>query len=238
MEAWANQFPSIQFVCVCVESARVAQMFHSMIGFEKSKNAFIPSRQYLPRGYGQLGCSGFIIADQKANFISRKTMRFLDYGEQAFRQVEQILMQELEALEFQSAKKGEAVKGIVMDGRSKRKLPQEEKEEEKKDMSLEERLSSFLNDHGTGIDMVDHEHGECITVLQRLVKNPNEENLETAIQLLVAHFQSEEDMMQAYQFGGDRNSSFSALRSHALDHQRILQLGQVELKRLQASGGV
>jgi len=213
-------------------------MFHSMIGFEKSKNAFIPSRQYLPRGYGQLGCSGFIIADQKANFISRKTMRFLDYGEQAFRQVEQILMQELEALEFQSAKKGEAVKGIVMDGRSKRKLPQEEKEEEKKDMSLEERLSSFLNDHGTGIDMVDHEHGECITVLQRLVKNPNEENLETAIQLLVAHFQSEEDMMQAYQFGGDRNSSFSALRSHALDHQRILQLGQVELKRLQASGGV
>ena len=91
MEIWACVMPQVQFLCVCVESARVAKMFDEMFGFEYATNCFIPSREYLPRGYGQLGCSGFIVADAQGNFVSRKTAAFLSYSEAAFRQVESIL---------------------------------------------------------------------------------------------------------------------------------------------------
>ena len=66
-------------------------MFDSMFGLEHAINCFIPSRGYMPRGYGQLGCSGFVIADAQGNFVSRKTAAFLQYGDQAFRFVESIL---------------------------------------------------------------------------------------------------------------------------------------------------
>ncbi len=45
----------------------------------------------MPVGYGQLGCSGFIVSDKDGCFVSRKTIAYLDYGEEAFRFVEKIL---------------------------------------------------------------------------------------------------------------------------------------------------
>jgi len=250
MEAWASYYnrvapKTIRFICVCVESQEVAKLFDSIIRFENACNAYIPSRQYLPVGYGQLGCSGFVIADQQANFVSRKTQRYLDFGEGAFRQVEAILQHELDALHLtQKSPLGAPVVRTVMEGRSreieatkastgnKRKLT--EPEEEKKEVSLEERLGVFLDDHGTGIGSVDHEHEECINSLQQLLKRPSVEELETAIDILKAHFQSEESMMQEHGFGGNINSSFSAIHSHIKDHEKIIELGLVELKRIQA----
>lgn len=220
----------------------MAKMFASMFGFENAVNAYIPSMQYMPRGYGQLGCSGFVIADQQGNFIARKTKRYLDYGEEAFRHVEAILQQEMKALKLSTARKtakGEPVTATTMEGRdgnAKRvkRSAIEGEGEEKTAVSLEERLNSFLGDHGTGIDMVDHEHEECITALQRLLKSPAAEELEFAIDILKAHFQSEENMMATHGFGGDVNSPFSALGSHVSDHEKILKLGMVELRRVQA----
>jgi len=250
MEAWAAYYDRvapkmIRFICVCVESQEVAKLFDSIIRFENACNSYIPSRQYLPRGYGQLGCSGFVIADQQANFIARKTKRYLDLGEGAFRHVEAILQHELDALQLtRKSPLGAPVVRTVIEGRggdskatkaitgSKRKLT--EPEEEKKEVSLEERLIAFLDDHGTGIGSVDHEHGECISALQQLLKRPSVEELETAIDILKAHFQSEESMMQQHGFGGNINSSFSAIHSHITDHEKIVKLGVVELRRIQA----
>lgn len=199
-------------------------MFHSMFRFRNAWNSFIPSREYFPRGYGQLGCSGFIVADQKGNFISRKTKRFLDYGEAAFRDVESIIRRELEDITPAGAVVP-AVR-IVMDGRG---------EEKKGDNSLEERLNAFLAQHGTGIDLVDDEHGECILALQRLLKYRGTEELETALAILDAHFRSEEELMRKHGFGGDPSSSFSALNSHTQDHRRIIETGRQSLPGCQAA---
>ena len=91
MEHWAKTIPDAQFLCVCVESKQVALAFHKMFRFENCMNGYIPSRPYFPVGYGQLGCSGFIVSDKDGCFVSRKTRAFLQYGEHAFREVEAIL---------------------------------------------------------------------------------------------------------------------------------------------------
>ncbi len=91
MEAWAKSMPQVQFLCVCVESEQVAIAFHRMFRFEHAINGYIPSRGYMPVGYGQLGCSGFIVSDKDGCFVSRKTIAYLDYDQQAFRFVEKML---------------------------------------------------------------------------------------------------------------------------------------------------
>ncbi len=91
MEAWARSIPNVQFLCICVESKQVALSFHRMFNFQKVINGYIPSRGYLPRGYGQLGCSGFIVSDGKGCFVSRKTSAYLDVGDAAFEDVESLL---------------------------------------------------------------------------------------------------------------------------------------------------
>jgi hypothetical protein len=95
MELWAKAMPAVQFLCICVESQRVALAFGRMFQFEKVVNCFIPSRTYMPVGFGQLGCSGFIVVDKKGNFVSRRTRAFLDYGDVAFDHVEELLAEQL-----------------------------------------------------------------------------------------------------------------------------------------------
>jgi len=94
MEAWASSSKyrdGVQFLCICVESKRVAQNFGSMFDFTYVINGYIPSNQHMPRGYGQLGCSGFIVVDDEGNFLSKRTTAFLDTGDEAFRDVEDLL---------------------------------------------------------------------------------------------------------------------------------------------------
>ena len=63
-----------------------------MFNFQKVINGYIPSRGYMPRGYGQLGCSGFIVSDREGCFVSRKTAAYLDIGDAAFEYVESLLV--------------------------------------------------------------------------------------------------------------------------------------------------
>ena len=66
-------------------------MFGQMFQLENAINCYIPSGNYMPVGFGQLGCSGFIVVDKKGNFVSRKTRAYLQYGEGAFEHVEELL---------------------------------------------------------------------------------------------------------------------------------------------------
>ena len=117
MRHWASTIPDVQFLEVCVESKAVALHFHRTFGFGENEfhysssssssssdnhnnfdsdeealppviNGWIPSRHYMPVGFGQLGCSGFVVSDANGKFVSRKTKAYLQFGEDAFRHVE------------------------------------------------------------------------------------------------------------------------------------------------------
>lgn len=97
----------VQFLCACVdpEAMAVASMFARLFGFQNSIMGFIPGRQYMPVGYGQLGCSGFIVVDRKGRFLSRKTRAYLQTGENAFRHVERMIFEELTRIDKEITKK-------------------------------------------------------------------------------------------------------------------------------------
>jgi hypothetical protein len=133
MRRWASTMQNVQFLEVCVESEAVALDFHRNYGFGENPlvgegqqeheqqrppvvvNGWIPSRHYMPRGYGQLGCSGFIISDAKGNFVSRKTASFLQFGPQAFQHVESILADLLEEMEDERRQQGGAPVASTID---------------------------------------------------------------------------------------------------------------------------
>ena len=103
MEVWSQgrKFGErVQFLCVCVESVRVAKSFANMFGFSKITNGFIPSNDCMPRGFGQLGCSGYVVVNGQGQFLSPKTTSFLQVGEMAFRDVETILLDALKSEPF------------------------------------------------------------------------------------------------------------------------------------------
>ena len=52
MEKWARMYgrSQVQFLMVCVESARVAIGFGGMFDLKGVVNSFIPSRGYMPVG--------------------------------------------------------------------------------------------------------------------------------------------------------------------------------------------
>jgi hemerythrin len=94
MEQWAAQplyRGTVQYLCVCVDNEEVAKDFGRMFKVRNVLNAFIPRREFMPVGYGQLGCSGFVIVDGQGCFVARKTKAFLTYGDDAFHDVDRIL---------------------------------------------------------------------------------------------------------------------------------------------------
>ena len=215
MESWARNYKSsdVQFLCVCVDSnaQRVAEYFHASFDFCQVMNAYIPSARYMPRGFGQLGCSGFVIVDGNGNFVSRKTMAYLDYGEAAFDNVEQIL----EGLLKEQGKHNAS--------NSERGTKQ----------WIEEAGS--LSIPSTGVHSMDHEHETCIRALRQLLEFPNVANLQVVYDELVVHFAHEEALMVQHKAGGTPGDPFAPLTSHVRDHQRILAIVERELMPISAS---
>ena len=204
MEKWANEYPSVRFLTVCVDSIGVAQQFAWMFGLNKVVNCHIPSREYLPVGYGQLGCSGFIVADEKGCFVSRKTAAFLQIGEAAFDYLENLLDERFGIKKYHNGR------------------------EEKK--STEENTDVPVP--SVGITSMDAEHDKCERALALLLAAPTIKALENALVELTAHFSHEEKLMKAYNFGKANSSDpFSPFLSHSKDHERILELGYDELAR-------
>ena len=79
---------------------------------------------------------------------------------------------------------------------------------------------------------MDEEHESCTLALTELLRDPTSANLVWVLQELEDHFQHEETLMRQHGFGGDPTSSFSALTSHVVDHERILDMARQELERL------
>jgi hemerythrin len=174
-----------------------------MFGLEHAINCFIPSRGYMPRGYGQLGCSGFVVADGKGNFVSRKTVAFLQYGDEAFRRVESML-ESLVGPSFGSSTMTPSTRpGTMMEGPTSKQ---------------------HCSVPSIGIDSMDEEHERCDKALEVLLKRPTVSNLRTVLNELRHHFDHEEGLLVLHGFGGDPKDPFSALHSHIKDHKNILDL--------------
>mmetsp|Transcript_12403 Transcript_12403/g.14168 ORF Transcript_12403/g.14168 Transcript_12403/m.14168 type:complete len:272 (-) Transcript_12403:167-982(-) len=246
MAYWASSShlqQKVQFMCVCVESKSVAIMFQQMFFNNKSTNGvvngYIPSRDYMPVGFGQLGCSGFVISDGNGNFVSRKTAAYLQVGERAFQHVEAILADLLgmgnNDVNGMNKKITNGTVGMATNKnkrlrasstKSYTKLKQEE--EEKKDNSI----SIMTPPKSVGIDSMDDEHEECTNSFNRLIQDPCLENLEEIFLILQSHFKHEEDLIEKHSSSSTSSSTFSALTSHRMDHERILSIAQSELDRL------
>lgn len=209
MEAWAKSRPEAQFICVCVDSKGVALQFERMFGFQHALNCWIPSRSYFPVGYGQLGCSGFIVVDAKGCFVSRRTKAFLQYGENAFDHVEELLSKEL-------------------DSPNKKVIPQAEMNPKEVE---EEKQGDVLS--SVGVDCMDEEHEKCALAISSLLETFSLEALQKVLVELDDHFKHEERLMKKYGFGNSNgDSDFSAFASHTKDHERILNIGKCEAERL------
>jgi len=213
METWACTMPHVQFLCVCVESARVAKMFDDMFGFEHVINCYIPSREYLPQGYGQLGCSGFVVSDAQGNFVSRKTAAFLSYGEAAFRQLENLVNSLVPSTPVIHAPKTCVVVDHAPDGTKK--------EEDDYDETIPK----------LGIASMDDEHHRCDQALQLALEDPTIHNLKAVLTEVQNHFSHEEALLVLHGFGGNPTDPFSPLNSHTKDHKRILALLETGIQK-------
>uniref|UniRef100_A0A7S4I441 Uncharacterized protein n=1 Tax=Odontella aurita TaxID=265563 RepID=A0A7S4I441_9STRA len=213
MEEWAQVYPGVRFLTVCVDAVGVAKQFGMMFGLNKAVNCYIPSRSYFPVGYGQLGCSGFVVSDKNGCFVSRKTMAYLDYGEGAFSNLEELLRVHFDQ------HKSHPESNTYLNHSS----------EDKKE-SVDE-----INDEpvpSVGINSMDSEHERCEEALSLLQGNLTSKSLENFLVELSAHFTHEEQLMKDHGFGNSsRDSGFSPLVSHVKDHERILDIGYRELER-------
>jgi hemerythrin len=99
MYLWSNSSLAtyVNFLCICVDDKGVALKFGQMfkLGGDKCINGWIKNGEDMP-SYGQLGCGGFIIVGPNNRLISKKTPPFTQYGEAAFRFVEDLLRKEIQ----------------------------------------------------------------------------------------------------------------------------------------------
>ena len=79
---------------------------------------------------------------------------------------------------------------------------------------------------------MDDEHEECANSFNRLLEHPSAEALQELVDILKAHFEHEEELMEKF-MGKDK---FSSLHSHKRDHERILSIAEKELGVIAASG--
>eukprot|EP00931_Biecheleriopsis_adriatica_P117901 TRINITY_DN93381_c0_g1_i1.p1 TRINITY_DN93381_c0_g1~~TRINITY_DN93381_c0_g1_i1.p1 ORF type:complete len:386 (-),score=79.95 TRINITY_DN93381_c0_g1_i1:314-1471(-) len=103
MAAWAlsGKFSGTGFLCVCVDpNALATAKEFSQLYFPSAPdsliNGFIDSQSDFPNFQAQLGCQGFIIFNSACQLVASKTLPFLEYRDQAFRDVEGKLMQMLQ----------------------------------------------------------------------------------------------------------------------------------------------
>ena len=94
MDHWQRSYGAAAlFLCVCVESPRVAREF-SRSFYKAATNCYVD--QWSGAFPAQLGCSGFIVLDGEGRFLTTKSPAFLDQRERAFRAVERLLAPLLE----------------------------------------------------------------------------------------------------------------------------------------------
>mmetsp|Transcript_84257 Transcript_84257/g.235129 ORF Transcript_84257/g.235129 Transcript_84257/m.235129 type:complete len:357 (+) Transcript_84257:245-1315(+) len=81
------------------------------------------------------------------------------------------------------------------------------------------------------VPSMDHEHEECVVVLNALATERTPATLEAVYNELAKHFEHEEALLDTHGWGGDVKDRFSAKRSHFEDHSRILSKIKSEYKK-------
>lgn len=200
-----------------------------MFGFRDAVNAFIPAQQYFPVGYGQLGCSGFIVSDDQGRFVSRKTRAFLDYDQAAFRHVESLLAKLV-------VPKDDDDDAVVSSKRQKGDLKNSEEKKSEDSTQIRDLKEKVKPPPSVGVDVMDDEHKECTECFNNVIENPSADNLKRLYDVLKLHFDHEEKLMEKYCATNKPTSSFSALDSHRSDHERILNIAREELDRVSGCG--
>ena len=243
MNRWAQSsrfHDSVQFISVCVDSKGVAFQFNSMFGLDQAGviNCWIPDRRYFPVGFGQLGCSGFIVSDENGMFVSRKTKAYLQYGDAAFDDVDDILSKLLLAAKKKQKRdtsvSGSSISTVVDDTpppprkkemRRDVPVPAKTKQGEEKKTELIETMEAPSS---VGVKSMDDDHEQCAIAISQLLKTKSVQSLELVSKELEEHFRHEEALMKEYNFGNAQDesdaSAFSAYTSHVKDHKRILTI--------------
>jgi hemerythrin len=264
MRHWASTIPGVQFLEVCVESEAVALNFHQNFEFGDNPvdakddddaepivmNGWIPSRHYMPVGFGQLGCSGFVICDANGNFVNKKTAAYLQYGHDAFRHVESILAGLLVEMDGEKRAKGEAPTSTTMERAipsvSSTTTPSKDMESKKRKKSTEkDKVTTSRGSSPTsvlaveapssvGVEAMDDEHQICTDSFNRALKDPTLETLQEVFFVLRSHFAHEEELIVRYVLTSPEQltSPFSPFTSHRKDHHRMLAIATSELARV------
>mmetsp|Transcript_37225 Transcript_37225/g.89505 ORF Transcript_37225/g.89505 Transcript_37225/m.89505 type:complete len:323 (-) Transcript_37225:260-1228(-) len=92
MNAWAQQFPDVQFLCVCVVAGNMAlaREMGAMSKLTHCVNGVVERNEEMP-SYGQLGCSGFMVVDSGFKVQAPCTSSFMQVRELAFKHVETVV---------------------------------------------------------------------------------------------------------------------------------------------------
>jgi len=209
----------------------------------------------MPVGYGQLGCSGFVISDKQGNFVSRKTRAYLQYDTRAFAHVEAILEMLLQEDENQeqnneatkdatssattvagSSSSSSSIKTAAAAEEPQNKAEEKKEEPRKGGSSSSSTQNKLTPPPSVGVDSMDHEHRICTAALNQAMQRPSVDTLEQLHEILKAHFDHEEELLEQYhnQSCSESSSQFSALTSHRKDHERILNIAKFELQRIQS----
>jgi len=183
-----------------------------MIGFQNVVNCVLKTPSYRMLGFGQLGCSGFVVVNKDGRFVDTKTKAYLDYGDQAFSHVEALLFTLIEDYEDSS--------GSIGSLRQSSELPVS--------TTIE---SSVPHLETIGIDSMDQEHRDCSDAMNQVMNDPSKENLKNLHNVVKSHFDHEEKLMNDFFDHSNDSNALSTIRIHANDHSRILDLIESEIHK-------
>jgi hypothetical protein len=121
MDVWAGSSlgQQAQFVCVCVADGGgvdLALEFGRSLKLRHCVNGVILDRSQMP-SWGQLGCNGLIVLDENLVVVTPASKPFLEVGQAAFKDVEDILKGILKSTSVE--REGAEVDGSVTSKRPK-----------------------------------------------------------------------------------------------------------------------
>lgn len=88
MDRWALRYGgSVSFVCICCDGQSLAETFGKNMKLAHCFNTVAASN---PK-WGQLGCNGFIVLDQRHSVVCKATSAYMQVREKAFKHVETLI---------------------------------------------------------------------------------------------------------------------------------------------------
>ena len=253
MEKWAAN-PSfgqhIAFFCLNVDSPddvalHASKQFSTNLQLENCYTGFF--REGSIPSFGQLGCSGFIIAKPDGSIAVPKSPAFLHYRDQAFDWMLRFFQlictdQNQGNPRTNTGAKPQQQVVTAPAPRPSRGYQQSEEEQQTSPTSNTNHISPGDRDGNNStnsslllsIQSMDEEHNECFDIIQRASQLIHdrpmmEEALRDLYCHLQDHFDHEEHLMNQCKFGGGIGGK--GWQGHRSDHERVLSKISVLLDR-------